>query len=418
MTATIRQRPIGANPIYWASFRDTFPHDWIVTVVGQMATTIKGKLPSVILDKPTEHSKPYLLMEGLRGGAHLFTEEINLPSVTETDIIMIADGSKSGYTVRGSSGVLGSTLLMLHAHNEFNPSYLFHLLSSLFPFLNSTTTGTAVPHLDQDLLLSLPLGIPANPAEQETIARILDVVDTAITSAREVVQRARLLQTSLIADSFDCHKGAQKKLAEYITDIRYGTSQAADEKGWGNPTLRIPNVVADEISYDDLVYVNVKPADVARLKLKDGDLLLVRTNGNPNYVGRSAVFKEPDDRTWLFASYLIRVRLNGRLNPDYVNIFLGTERGRRELLRRVTTSAGNHNINANSIRLIKIPIPESIDNQDEIIEIARKSRTYIDSLRKKLIALEKLKKSLMHDLLTGKVRVNHAIDKILSSEAS
>lgn len=264
----------------------------------------------------------------------------------------------------------------------------------------------------------MPLPVPSDPEEQKAIARILDTVDTAITSAREAVQRAKILQTSLVAASFERHKGEQKKLAEYITKIKYGTSQASDEKGWGNPTLRIPNVVADDISYNDLVYVNVKPADVARLKLKDGDLLLVRTNGNPNYVGRSAVFKEPDDRTWLFASYLIRVRLDGRLNPDYVNIFLGTERGRRELLRRVTTSAGNHNINANSIRLIKIPIPESIDNQDEIIEIARKSRTYIDNLKKKLIALEKLKKSLMHDLLTGKVRVNHAIDKILSSEAS
>mgnify|MGYP003610856417 CR=1 FL=1 len=116
-------------------------------------------------------------------------------------------------------------------------------------------------------------------------------------------------------------------------------------------------------------------------------------------------------------SYLIRVRLDGRLKPDYVNIYLGTERGRRELLRRVTTSAGNHNINSNSIRLIKLPVPISDEDQDELIQIGQICRNYVNSIREKLTTLERLKTALMHDLLTGKVRVNHAIDKILSLEA-
>ena len=301
---------------------------------------------------------------------------------------------------------------------EIPGDFLYYLIDILTPIFKRLGSGTTFDEVNKRDIRKVWCAIPIRPEEQEAVARILDTIDMVIEQTRAAVDRARALQISLTADSFDRQRGAQKKLAEYITDIRYGTSQAAHEKGWGNPTLRIPNVVADEISYDELTYVNAKPADVTRLKLIDGDLLLVRTNGNPNYVGRSAVFKKTDDRIWLFASYLIRVRLDGRLKPDYVNIFLGTERGRRELLRRVTTSAGNHNINANSIRLIKIPVPESIDEQDEIIKIGQTSRTYTNSFREKLFVLEQLKKALMHDLLTGKVRVNHAIDKILSTEAS
>jgi type I restriction enzyme S subunit len=99
------------------------------------------------------------------------------------------------------------------------------------------------------------------------------------------------------------------------------------------------------------------------------------------------------------------VRLKGGLLPAFVNVYLGLERGRRELLRRVTTSAGNHNINSNSIRLLRLPVPAHEHEQTRIIELARASRNHIDALVAKVAALEALKRSLIHDLLTGRVRV-------------
>jgi type I restriction enzyme, S subunit len=266
--------------------------------------------------------------------------------------------------------------------------------------------GTNYPAVNERDIRRLLLPAPS-PKEQIAIARILDAVDTAIERAREAEGRARLLQTSLLDDAFDRLEAGRKRLGEFTTDVRYGTSKAANERGWGNPTLRIPNVAGDQLRLEDLVYVDLKPVEVERLMLRDGDLVLVRTNGNPNYVGRSAVFKSPDDRIWIYASYLIRVRLNDDLLPDYVNIFLSLERGRRELLRRVTTSAGNHNINSNSIRLLSIPVPDSKAPQEHIIEIAKACRAHITATRHKLAALGELKNALMHDLLTGKVRVNN-----------
>ena len=136
--------------------------------------------------------------------------------------------------------------------------------------------------------------------------------------------------------------------------------------------------------------------------------MLVRTNGNPSYVGRSVVFRHPDERIWVYASYLIRVRLKSGLLPEFVNIYLGLQRGQRELLRRVTTSAGNHNINSNSIRLLRLPVPGSEDVQRSIVELTSALRRHVDVLRSKAEALVTLKASLMHDLLTGRVRVRDA----------
>lgn len=178
--------------------------------------------------------------------------------------------------------------------------------------------------------------------------------------------------------------------------------------------MRIPNVVGDRLSLEDLASVELPPAEVKRLQLVDGDLLLVRTNGNPAYVGRSVVFRQPDARSWVYASYLIRVRLDGRLLPDFVNVFLGVERGRRELLRRVTTSAGNHNINSNSIRLIGLPVPDNREEQEYVVGLARGCRAYVDTLQAKATALGALKRALIQDLLTGRVRVKNRVEATTS----
>lgn len=247
-----------------------------------------------------------------------------------------------------------------------------------------------------------------DPGEQAAIARIFDAVDSVAERTRAAVERARELGRSLLEDAFENLQSPRRQLRDFTTDVRYGTSRASSDRGWGNPVLRIPNVIGDRLALDDLALVELPASDVRRLQLEGGDLLLVRTNGNPNYVGRSVVFQRPDTRTWVYASYLIRLRLKSGLLPEFVNVYLGLERGRRELLRRVTTSAGNHNINSNSIRLLRLPVPTDRDEQTRIVELAGVCRKHVDALVAKQAQLEALKKSLMHDLLTGRVRVRDA----------
>lgn len=260
--------------------------------------------------------------------------------------------------------------------------------------------------------LTMPLPVPP-PDEQAAIARVLDAVDTALECARTEIERARELERAALEAAFEKLDAERLRLGEFTLDVRYGTSKASSDRDWGNPVLRIPNVLGDRLDVDDLAFVELPPSDVERLQVRDGDLLMVRTNGNPHYVGRSVVFRQPDERTWVYASYLIRVRVDNRLLPEFVNVFLGLERGRRELLRRVTTSAGNHNINSNSIRLLNVPVPATRDAQQRIVDLAATCRSRTACLERKAKALEVLKMALMHDLLTGVVRLrNHAMAAI------
>lgn len=74
---------------------------------------------------------------------------------------------------------------------------------------------------------------------------------------------------------------------------------------------------------------------------------------------------------------------------------------------RVRTSAKGSSQDNRSLYLLKniaIYLPEE-DEQDLIVEILESSDAMIDSLQSKTLALLRLKKSLLQNLLTGKVRV-------------
>ena len=287
-----------------------------------------------------------------------------------------------------------------------NLQFIRHLLDYLPLELLDAATG--VPSLSRRDAYSLLAVFPPLD-EQAAIARTLDSVDTVLERTRETVQSVQDLQGVVLEDAFARLEAEHSHLGRFATEVRYGTSVASNDKAHGNPVLRIPNVVGDRLALDDLAFVELSDPDVERLRLADGDLLLVRTNGNPNYVGRSVVFRRPDNRTWVYASYLVRIRLKDELLPDFVNTYLGLERGRRQLLKRVTTSAGNNNINANSIRLIRLPVPPPVE-QERLAELATAFRHRCDALTAMVAALQDLKKSLMHDLLTGKVRVGDAME--------
>lgn len=346
--------------------------------------------------------------------ADFFREIREKAEIRNRDVLINKDGANTGKLAIARVGrfpqpaCINEHVFRLRTDvAEIDQTYAFYFLLSelgrkqILPLVQ----GSAQPGLNQRFTKYVHLWFPNDRDEQVAIAGILDAVDTALEHNRAAIDRARDLERATLEDVFENLHAPIRQLREFTTDVRYGTSRASSERGWGNPVLRIPNVIADRLSLHDLAFVELPPPDVDRLSLQDGDLLLVRTNGNPNYVGRSVVFRHPDRRIWVYASYLIRVRLKSGLLADFVNVYLGLERGRRELLRRVTTSAGNHNINSNSIRLLKLPVPEGQDEQAAVVRLAGVLRKQVDALQAKSEALETLKKALMHDLLTGRVRL-------------
>lgn len=160
-------------------------------------------------------------------------------------------------------------------------------------------------------------------------------------------------------------------LASLAWHAGYGTSVKCDFEGNGPPVLRIPNVAGAQINLDDLKRAREQcfsPGD----EVRQGDLLVVRTNGSRDLIGRGAVVAEDLPEQYYFASYLIRFRLVP--DPDlvrWVNLLWQAPQIRHVVLEHAASSAGQYNVSLSELASFPVPIPP----RDEARQIIRVCET-------------------------------------------
>lgn len=240
--------------------------------------------------------------------------------------------------------------------------YLIRFLKSPRALAHYPQLGKGAIHRRKAISLTalgaLPVPLPPLP-EQRRIAAILDHADALRAKRRQVLTHLDALTQSVFSDKFG-DVPVKEPMSAIVEEFRYGTSNKSGNAGY--PTLRIPNVIGGAIDTGEVKTVEVEPAELRRLAIRDGDLLFVRTNGNPDNVGRSAIFSEAavksagfPDRPWIYASYLIRARLADGVEPRFVAAYLASPRGRRQLRERSKTSAGQYNINTEALGSVRLP---------------------------------------------------------------
>lgn len=152
-------------------------------------------------------------------------------------------------------------------------------------------------------------------------------------------------------------------LSDLSWDLDYGTSTRCDYDGAGLPVLRIPNVVDGCIDRTSLKRAVDSAVDLTSAVLEAGDLLVVRTNGSKDLIGRTApVLPQPVQTA--FASYLIRCRLlTAVVEPAWVALVLSSPHWRQLLERRAASSAGQYNLSISKLSDIPIPLPPLAQQQ-------------------------------------------------------
>lgn len=170
---------------------------------------IKGNKPDEVEDtKSSENDVPYLSMEYLRGeiSSPKFanSEEEGLVPATKHDILLLWDGSKAGEFVRAKEGVVSSTMAKLSLNEENNPNYIYFQLKILEDFLQNTTVGMGIPHVNPQILNNIRLAIPPKE-EQDSIAKFLaeriDAVDNLIDKKEELIQLLDEKRSVLITEA-------------------------------------------------------------------------------------------------------------------------------------------------------------------------------------------------------------------------
>ena len=334
-------------------------------------------------------------------GANGQQDSIDSYIFDEPLVLLAEDGGYFGSKDRPIAyKVTGKCWVNNHAHvlrpkSNIDVDYLHRVLSyyDVTKYINGTTRQKLTKGNAENISFPLP---PLT--EQKRIASLLARADRLRHLRRTAHDLGDALLQSVFLEMFGDLSANPKgwdiaTLEDLETDFIYGTSQKCFSEPKGYPVLRIPNVLHSKIDLDDLKYAEVPEKEAKNILLKHGDIIFVRTNGNPDYVGRCAVFNL--DKDFLFASYLIRARVDlSKINPLFLLTFLQTTKGREAMAPYIRTTAGQSNIGIEGLGQIPVPLPPLSLQEEFAVVVAR-----VESLRGRMSEGERQVEGLFESLL-------------------
>lgn len=269
-------------------------------------------------------------------------------------------------------------------------------------------TGTTRTRISRGNLALMPAPVPP-VEEQHRIVGILNAafaeIATAKANAKKHLQNARALFESYLKMVFiDRGEGWQTVPFGEIAAFRNGINFTKSSRGTPIKILGVKDFQnhywAQFEDFDSIVPEGLVPDPDT---LIEGDIVFVRSNGNPDLIGRCLLIGQLPERT-THSGFTIKARLQqDSVLPAYLCHFLKSKDTRQEMIDG-GNGANIKSLNQGTLSRIVVPFP-SLSKQAEIVrqlEDMQVETQRLESLyQKKLAALDELKKSLLHQAFSG-----------------
>ncbi|MCL6479226.1 MAG: restriction endonuclease subunit S [Peptococcaceae bacterium] len=405
---------------------------WKKTTLGQMADYING-----YAFKPSDWQKSGLPI--------IRIEQMNNPNAdcdyypgTISQKYLLSDGDLL-FSWSGTLTTLiwdrGPAILNQHIFKVVpkgcDRDYLYHLLTWLIEPLSNLSHGSTMKHVKRPDLMTFPVDLPM-PQEQVLISQVLNVVNHLIKKTEQLIAKLKQIKAGLLHDLLTrgldengelrdpvvhpeqfCNSpvgripkvwgiGSLSGLA--IGGFLNGIFKKPEDVGSGYLLLNVLDLYQD-FGIDLSLVQRLKTSERNRQKysVEEGDCFFTRSSLNMAGIAHCNVVRYVPEPT-IFECHLMRIRPNKSLVvPEFLALWCRSTWARRFFMaraRQVTMTT----ISQEDIGPLPVPLPP-ISEQVLIVRINDEYEKCIKREKRYLEKLIKIKSGLMHDLLTGKVRV-------------
>lgn len=301
-----------------------------------------------------------------------------------------------------------------------------HLVHEIFSKTSQQTTGLA--NFSWGAVKRLPFRFPADIEEQRRISATLKLTDDAIAKAKAELEATRELKRSLMRTLFV--SGMPGRHSRF-TETKFGplpkkwdvhrigsvlseppcagTSPQSRPEPPGTPILNVSCVKGGTCDPTSATYVDVTSEEIERYRAKVGDFYVLRGNGNRDYVGTGGLLKDLPPNDAIYSDKLIRLRFDSsKVAPRFIPYMWQSYLFLTRLQSKAESGSGLWMMSKRDIvrEFFLCPPPSE---QQEIVSLLDGVEDQALALEKKFNALQEVKKSLLQNLLTGKIRIPEGI---------
>ena len=402
------------------------PCDWKVDKLGDKAY-IKARIGwrGLSSDEYTDEG-PYLVAgKHIKGSEilwdecdHISIERYNESSeimLREKDIIMTKDGTigRVGFIDKlNNKATINGTMMLIRPNEEvFYSKFLYYYFQgeNFKKIINEKVSGSSIPHIFQRDMVNLEVPIPYK-YEQEKIASILSTVDEQINNVDVIIEKNKELKKGLMQTLLTKGIGHTRfkkteigeipeeweiKTFKDISKVNQGLQIAIEERYKDLKEGRLPYItiqyINDKLNSDNEYFIENFSESVV---CKEDDILMTRT-GNTGIVVTNEI--------GVFHNNFFKVDFRrDLLNKDFLVWFLNTN-FIQNLISRYAGTTTIPDLKHDDFYKLPVVIP-SLYEQEKISSILSEVDEKLEEYKNKKQKLEELKKGLMQQLLTGKIR--------------
>lgn len=407
------------------SFKHTpagiIPHDWSTLPLSDIFSFGNGYTPSKEVSAFWNNGNiPWFRVEDIRENGHILGDSIQhiTPIAVKGELFpensfIISTSATIGEYAYVTKPYLSNQrfVCLIKKHDVIDDYFFLCLCEALGQWCRENCDqGSSFASVNMPSFRSHEIPIPPLD-EQRKIAKALSDIDGLIDSLTKLIDKKKNIKTGAMQQLLT----GEKRLAgfsEVWGKVQIGdlgktynglTGKSAKDFGHGDARyITFLNVLNNPIINSTIFEnVDVKPEETQNV-VKKGDLLFNTSSETPSEVGICAAMLEDVDNLYL-NSFCFGFRPTEGIDPLFMSYWFRSSKG-RELMTMLAQGSTRYNLSKDNMMKSTICIP-SKEEQVAIASILTDMDTEIASLEAKKEKIELIKKGMMQELLTGRVRL-------------
>lgn len=406
--------------------RTDIPDDWDVITLGDYAQIFRGGSPRPIQAFLTRSDQGVNWIKiGDVGEEDKFiksTEEKIVPEgvsrsrmVFRGDLILSNSMSYGRPYIMNIEGCIHDGWLVIQKYDRvFDRDYLYYALSSCLTMKQyvAMAAGSSVQNLNKEKVSKVLLPRP-RISEQKSIADALSDIDTLIMDLKKLIRKKKDIRQGTMQMLVTCKKRLDGFSGDWVKINLAKNSKLKARIGWQGLTtaeyldegysylITGTDFKDGRINWNDCHYVNYdRYVQDPNIQVSNGDLLLTKDGT----IGKVAYISDLNRPATLNSGVFVVKPITDAYTAHFMFYVLESSVFKDFLQQLSAGSTINHLYQKDLVKF-DLYVPPTTEEQEAITGILFDMDLDIYKLEEKLSKYQKIKRGMMEELLTGKVRL-------------